>query len=771
MAGGAGEGAPPRASMPITPAPIKQTPSGASPQLVSHTTSATEEQLRCQRVHEGLVHCVLEEHGGPYTVALHQQSLGSAVDAPTLGAAWSTGLGDGFMARERAFGRLAAAFAANRFRDAWLLSTLTLLDRALTARGAASGPLTGPPLAVWLLTASLVALKLDNAEADQDCNIKELIVDRLGFQLLRVNRAVFRSQRKQLWEDIIKKEQVLLSRLDWGVAKCGPADLAVRLAVGAVYAAWGSGAVLATTSPQAEVQQSGHPPSPSEGDVVRQQDVVVDTAYFLVEMALTHTPQIAYGQHLPPALLALAAAGLAVVPRSPWVPAAALQFLESERARLQELMTPAQRAHLGDMTVSLLQLWQRPPMASHVIRKWRDQKKALPEPPAQFPLELADVLGVEPPPPRQCTLSTILCTPSPCGRARNRSRPWTPKNPVPASSEAAAAQATGTNGGTGGTDRSDNKADFLPKASSAPLKNALQPFRVPQQAEPPKRRISERLANKALRNVDEFSLRLRLAREAYDAISVEASASTEEPARKRSRSNKTCPRSDPFEAACLEPDHAEQDTHIDPSDFQEGDVVEICGCKKNQNLNGQKGSVHKFLEGKGRWKVKLANDESVHVLSENLRKLSASVASCVKTAMRPFRNQRSGVSRSPRPPRASSPRASQAGGQASQKASEEAMQQAKDEAERRYTEEAQTQHAKLTALQDQLESQRRGYAGLEATNSSLSSALARALAMQKNLEAEPARKRLKALVMSPTSSACKPSPALLRSACMPSPAV
>ena len=150
-------------------------------------TAAPEEEAA-----ETFIRCLLEEHGALQTMVLHRQSLGSALDASALGAAWgaslpggsrsgavagvisppeeSLGAPPGWLKREQNLTRLRKAYKDHDFRDIWFLSTATLLDRAFTALGPAHAPSWGAKLGVWLLTASLVALKMDNAETEKEDN-------------------------------------------------------------------------------------------------------------------------------------------------------------------------------------------------------------------------------------------------------------------------------------------------------------------------------------------------------------------------------------------------------------------------------------------------------------------------------------------------------------------------------------------------------------------------------------------------------------------------
>ena len=451
----------------------------ATPGTSGDAAAAPAAPLAKVKEAQDLLRSVLVDHTTHDTMSLHLQSLGSAVDAGALSAAWAGCLHPGgpptprgaraaarspepprggLAEREQAFGRLAAALDTHGFRDALLLSALTLLDRVFCVLGPSRVPTANSKqMANWLLAASLVALKIDNAEAETECDIQELVMDKLGAHIIACkSRERFQKLRTQLWQEVIKTERQLLHGLSWMVGSCGPADLAVRLAIGAAFA------------------------DPAAPATVRQQDMVVATVSFLVELSLTHAHEVAYGRRLPPSILALASAGLAVhtvlaagaaapgaaggAGASPAAAkeaaatkevaagasvAAALAFLQEER---DKLVAPQHQAALEKMTATLLRLWRRPPPGSHVARRWLRQPgraARLPEPPpAGLAPALAEAWGVEPPPdvPPTQEPASPADTPPPAFRGKG-GRATTPEPKTPAPTKEGLGRGPGGGGG------------------------------------------------------------------------------------------------------------------------------------------------------------------------------------------------------------------------------------------------------------------------------------------------------------------------------------
>jgi hypothetical protein len=265
------------------------------------------------------------------------------------------------------------SFEANNFRDEWLISVISLLDRiaaaqqALQARSGRSLRRNDSFAAMsddaQMFAAALCVLKLSSAEAECDpLGIKDLITD-----LSKFVSKHFGPCRDAAWKQIVEAEFRMYRLLEYKVGVPSAADLNMRIILDIVNAA--RKATGSEVWPGLKKERVVAPRQSLTTSAAR----VVCLSSYLVELGLVHAQDEVYRDGTPPAALALAAAKLALYA---FGEPPAQSIFEYDKAVKQILKHEEAERMLPSLESAIRAVWKSPPSDRQgnlcpVVVKWR----------------------------------------------------------------------------------------------------------------------------------------------------------------------------------------------------------------------------------------------------------------------------------------------------------------------------------------------------------------------------------------------------------------
>ena len=282
---------------------------------------------------------------------LHGRSLATTLDGCKLQKAWDST--NGVNGRSDLLALLVRAFIASDLPDQCLTDSILLLDRFcfVTYSRCLTKPTKLATYSVPAFAACMIATKSSDSRASTRLVCRDVVTN--------ICKHVFPSllsKPEQLWREVRAAEIFILRTLKYQVATPGFAQLRELFCSGVVEALF---------------------------DQVDADELIVVVHYnsiFLVQLAITESPMMAYGDYKPPALLALSAVLLALCSCDN-VPQAGLEYISMVKQKLVPDADLFESAHY------LLELWVEPLSSSEVVRAWRPRGSGLPTAPDAARLE------------------------------------------------------------------------------------------------------------------------------------------------------------------------------------------------------------------------------------------------------------------------------------------------------------------------------------------------------------------------------------------------
>lgn len=326
---------------------------------------------------------------------LRRRALGGRVHASHLNQAWNA------TGRSAVLTWLTRAFGSLGLQDSWLAASVSLLDRSAAAAAPKSAP-SGERLGPWVLAATMLALKLSEAEAALSCDPGDVVLvmaSGLPSAWRPSSRDVFRKA-------LAAAEQWILVVLNYQVATPTSHELIDHFVVILTRSAadvlgeedWAGfrrqSRLDGKSLPDGRLRFADIGQSMTKNEELacscveraaskytqRVQTLTPKrnfgmVATYLVELALAHDPQIVYGTRSPLTIVALAALDLAIS-AFPWLPAECANIFHGE---LRHVLAMDEFSKFQMAREGLHALWAQPPGVSEVVQKWHARLPLLAE--------------------------------------------------------------------------------------------------------------------------------------------------------------------------------------------------------------------------------------------------------------------------------------------------------------------------------------------------------------------------------------------------------